>query len=187
MKKQIKCLRCGCPKLYCVRREKKRCSSCGYEWKPGKLPLHLTRKEWSNILHWFLRGLPVVAIAQETRVHRQRILRALTYVRNSFQKGTLDIFSGTVEVDETYIGGQWKNKRHSAKAGGSKRGRGTSKTPVFGILCRGGKVWAQVVDDLEAKTLLFLISRWVELGSTVCSDTWKSYTGVAANGYVHRW
>ena len=114
-------------------------------------------------------------------------MRALTYVRNSFQKGTLDIFSGTIEFDETYIGGQWKIKRHSAKAGGSKRGRGTSKTSVFGILCRGGKVWAQVVDDLEAKTLLLLISRWVELGSTVCSDTWKSYTGVAANGYVHRW
>ena len=65
--------------------------------------------------------------------------------------------------------------------------RGTSKTSVFGTLCRGGNVWAQVVDDLEAKTLLPLISRWVELGSTVCSDTWKSYTGVAANGYVHRW
>ena len=47
-------------------------------------------------------------------------------------------------------------------------------------------VWAQVVDDLEAKALLPLISRWVELGSTVYSDTWKSYTGVAANGYVHR-
>ena len=48
------------------------------------------------------------------------------------------------------------------------------------------RYWTQVVDDLEAKTLLPLISRWVELGSTVCSDTWKSYTGVAANGYVHR-
>ena len=65
--------------------------------------------------------------------------------------------------------------------------RGTSKTPVFGILCRGGKVWAQVVDDVEAKTLLPLISRRIEFRSTVCSDTWKSYTGVAANGYVHRW
>ena len=60
-----------------------------------------------------------------------------------------------------------KNKRHSAKAGGSKRGRGTSKTPVFGILCRGRKVWAQVVDDVEAKTLLPLISRWVELGRSI--------------------
>ena len=33
MKKQIKCLRCGCTKLYSVRREKKRCSHCRYEWK----------------------------------------------------------------------------------------------------------------------------------------------------------
>ena len=48
-------------------------------------------------------------------------------------------------------------------------------------------MWAQVVDDVDAKTLLPLISRWVEFGSTVCSDTWESYTGVAANGYVHRW
>ena len=51
-----------------------------------------------------------------------------------------EVFSGTMEVDETYIGGQWRNKRHSEKAGGSKRGRWISKTPVFGILCWGGKV-----------------------------------------------
>jgi len=33
-----------------------------------------------------------------------------------------------------------------------KRGRGRSKTPVFGILGRGGKVWAQVVSGVEART-----------------------------------
>ena len=165
MKKRLKCLRCGCTKLYFVRREKKRCSHCRYEWKPGRLPLHLNRKEWSKILHWFLRGLPAVAIAQETMLHRQRILRALTYVRMAFQMDIPEVFSGTVEVDETYIGGQWRNKRHSAKAGGSKRGRGTSKTPVFGILCRGGKVWAQVVPDVEAKTLMPLISQRLEVRS----------------------
>ena len=47
-------------------------------------------------------------------------------------------------------------------------------------------MWAQVVPDVEARTLLPLISRRVKAGSVVCSDTWKSYTGVAANGYVHR-
>ena len=156
-----------------------------YERKLGKLSLTLTRKEWLKILHWFLHGLPVVAIAQETGLHRQRILRDLTYVRIAFQKDIREVFSGTVEVDETYLGGHWKNKRHSVKAGGTKRGRGTSKTHVFGILCRGGKVWVQVVPDVEAKTLLSLISRRVETGSTVCSDTWRSYTGIAANGYVH--
>jgi ribosomal protein L37E len=74
MTKQLKCLRFGCSRLYSVRREKKRCSSCGYEWIPGKLSLHLTWKEWSKILHWFLRGLPVVAIAQETGIERKRLL-----------------------------------------------------------------------------------------------------------------
>ena len=97
-----------------------------------------------------------------------------------------EVFSGQVEIDETYIGGQWKNKRKSKKMSPSKRGRGTSKTPVFGILCRGGKVWAKVVPDVEANTLMPLISRRVEPGSTVFSDTWKSYTGIAAKGYVHR-
>jgi transposase-like protein len=57
---------------------------------------------------------------------------------------------------------------------------------VFGILCRDGQVWAQVVPDVEAQTLLPLIGRRVRRGSVVCSDTWKSYTVVAAKGYVHR-
>ena len=63
--------------------------------------------------------------------------------------------------------------------------RGTKKTPVFGILCRGGRVWAQIVPDVEARKILPLISKQVEPGLTVCSSTWESYTGVAANGYIH--
>lgn len=72
-----------------------------------------------------------------------------------------EVFSGTVEIDETYIGGQWKNKHNKEKGQKAKRGRGTTKTPVFGIMCRGGKVWAQVVPDVEAKTLLPLIDKQV--------------------------
>ncbi|OGX41340.1 MAG: hypothetical protein A3C53_00645 [Omnitrophica WOR_2 bacterium RIFCSPHIGHO2_02_FULL_68_15] len=87
-------------------------------------------------------------------------------------------------MDETYIGGAWKNKRKSQRARGTKRGRGTRKTPVFGILCRGGQVWAQVVPDVKARTLLPLLRRRVRPGSVVCSDTWTSYTGVAAKGGI---
>jgi len=139
-----------------------------------KLALHFTRQEWSNLWPWFFRRLPVIATAQETGIHRQRILPALTHVGGSFQKDIADIFSGPVEVDETYIGAQWNHKRHRAKAAGSKRGRGSCKSPVFGILGRGGKVWAQVVSDVEARTLLPLISRRVELGSPIYSGNWKS-------------
>ena len=97
-----------------------------------------------------------------------------------------EVFSGITEVDETYIGGKWKNKRKSQRKAESKRGRGTLKTPVFGILCRGGKIWVKVVPDVEAKTLMPLVFRRIKRGSTICSDTWKSYTRIAAKRYVHR-
>lgn len=186
MKERLKCPRCECQKLWEVRRKKVRCSDCHYEWTPGRLPLYLTRQEWKGILHWFLRGLPSAAVAQETGLHRQRVLRALLCVREAMKQDIPQAFSGIVEVDETYVGGQWKNKRFSERRKGSKRGRGTLKTPVFGILCRGGKVWAEIVPDVEGRTLLPLIKKRVKPGSVVCTDTWKSYTGVAANGYVHR-
>jgi transposase len=96
------------------------------------------------------------------------------------------VFEGTVEIDETYLGGKWRNKRKNVRVVKSKRGRGTTKQPVFGILCRNGLVWAEVVSDVEAETLLPLLKQRVITGATVCSDTFRSYTGVAARGYIHR-
>jgi len=103
-----------------------------------------------------------------------------------------ETFDGIVEVDETYLGGQKKNKnktqlkREAFIYGESKRGFGTTKQPVFGILCRNGKVWATLVSDVEAKDLIPIIEKKVKLGTKVCSDTWRAYTGLATRGYVHR-
>jgi transposase len=97
------------------------------------------------------------------------------------------VFRGTVEVDETYVGGVRKNKRRAVRRReGPRRGRGTFKSPVFGILCREGRVWAQVVPDLQVKTVHPLLRGQVEPGSVVCSDSFHLYTGRAAAGYVHR-
>lgn len=186
MAKRLRCPRCGGGKYWILRGEKRRCAGCRYDWRPGRLPLHLTSRQWRQLLGWFMRGLSSEAVSRETRLHRQRVLRALWLVRQALAREVPPVFRGTVEVDETYLGGAWKNKRYGQRRLGTKRGRGTVKTPVFGILCRGGQVWAQVVPDVEARTLLPLIRRRVRRGSVVCSDTWKSYTGVAANGYVHR-
>lgn len=186
MRSKKVCPICSLKKIYFIRRGKWRCAGCRYEWLPHRLPLHLSRTEWVNILRWFLHGLSAKAISHETGINRQRIHRDLTTVRTVISRDVPNVFSGTVEIDETYIGGQWKNKRKKQRKTRIKRGRGTLKTPVLGILCRGGKVWAEVVPDVEAKTLMPLIDRRVRRGSIVCSDTWKSYTGIAARGYVHR-
>jgi len=126
------------------------------------------------------------SIVEQTHIERRRVLRALTRVRIAMVQDIPETFTGTVEVDETYLGGQWKNKRKIIRDKGTKRGRGTRKQPVFGIFCRNGTVWAEVVNDVEAETLLPLITRQVSPGSTVCSDTWRAYTGIASRGFVHR-
>ncbi|GAI27869.1 unnamed protein product, partial [marine sediment metagenome] len=61
------------------------------------------------------------------------------------------VFEGTVEIDETYLGGSWRNKRKAVRAKGAKRGRGTAKQAAFGILCRNGRVWAEIVPNVAPK------------------------------------
>ena len=183
---KISCPKCRSKKVYLISKGKRKCSQCKYEFTPHRLPLYLTRDQWREIIRWFLLEQSSQNISLRTGFERKRVLRALTYVRTSLTKDVPEIFSGTVEVDETYLGGQWKNKRRSVRDQGSKRGRGTKKQPVFGILCRNGSVWAEVVDDVGADTLQPLISKKVSAGSIICSDTWKAYTGIASRGYVHR-
>ncbi len=69
-----------------------------------------------------------------------------------------------------------KIRRRSVRDQGSERGRGTTKQPVFWILCRNGTVWAEIVDVVGSDTLQSLISQKVSASSIVRSDTWKAYT-----------
>ena len=86
-----------------------------------------------------------------------------------------ELFRWTMEKQEI----EWTIQR-------VKLGWWTTKTPVFVIICWGGKVWAQVLPDVEVKTLMPLINRWVETGRVVCYDTWTSCTGVVAKSDIHR-
>lgn len=186
MTRRHRCPRCHYTRTWVVRRAKRRCARCRYEWCP-RLPLRLARHQWQRLLRCHAQGLSARAVAQETGLHPQRVLRALTRLRQAMAREVPPVFRGTVEVDETYVGGSWRNRRHRLPGRTAAPGRGTPlKTPVFGILCRGGLVWAQVVPNLSTRTLQVLIRRRVTRGSTICSDTWTGYTGLAAKGYVHR-
>ncbi|HPL01766.1 MAG TPA: transposase [bacterium] len=46
--------------------------------------------------------------------------------------------------------------------------------------------FAKLVDNTKAEDLIPIITKKVSLGSKICSDTYRSYTGLAAKGDVHR-
>lgn len=101
--------------------------------------------------------------------------------QDSFDGGKL---SGTVEVDETFIGGKARNM-HLAKRKRVIQGRGaTGKTVVMGMLERGGKVKAHVIAERDKKTLHGKIEEHVESGSHVITDELVSYWGLEEN-YTH--
>jgi len=189
---KVKCKKCSGKKFWKVRRGKLRCKNCLYEFKPKIGNISLTRQQWKRLLKWFLRCQSVNVVCEETGISKYKVLKALNLIRIIMAKDIPEVFEGIIEVDETYLGGQKKNKRKSVllkektKGRESKRGFGTTKQPVFGILCRSGKVYAEIVQDTEAEDLLPIITKQVKAGSKICSDTYRSYTGLAAKGYVHR-
>lgn len=190
---KAKCKKCNGKKFWKVRRGKLRCKNCLYEFKPRFGGISLTRYQWKALLKWFLRCQSINVVCEETGISEYKVLKALGLIRQIMAKDIPDVFEGIVEVDETYLGGQKKNKRKSQLlkekeifGKESKRGFGTIKQPIFGILCRSGKVYAELVDNTKAKELIPIISKRVKSGSRICSDTWRAYTGLAAKGYVHR-
>jgi transposase len=190
---QVKCRKCHKNKFWKVRRGKLRCQNCLYEFKPKVAGINLTRYRWKSLLKWFLRCQSANVACEETGLSKYRVLKALSIVRQRMARDIPEVFEGIVEVDETYLGGQKKNKRKSQlrkdkKDYGkeSKRGFGTTKQPVFGILARNGKVYAELVNDTEAKDLIPIITKRIKSGTRICSDTWRAYTGLATRGYVHR-
>src|SRR5436853_7593923 len=70
-------------------------------------------------------------------------------IRHAMQLGTIVKLTGTVETDETYIGGKVKNMSKSRRKvhGGSKGPTSGNKAIVAGVLERGGDVRASLIPD----------------------------------------
>ncbi len=165
-----------------------KCKQCSKRFSPNKDKISLNRKLLRQIISEFILEHSTNIILARVNVSKYKLLKILTLLRIDMTKDVPDIFDGYVEVDETYLGGQMKNRKLGERLKYKKnlRGFGTIKQPVFGILCRSGKVWAKVMDKTEAVDLQPLIEKQVRKGSTICSDTWRGYTGIASRGYVHR-
>ena len=101
--------------------------------------------------------------------------RIAKQIRSLFSEDT-EPFDGTVEVDETYIGGKAKGKR----------GRGSDKkTPVIGLVEREGSVRAVVTENVKSSTVMPLIKDNVKKGSVVMTDEFVVYQSLTSSGYEH--
>jgi transposase len=180
---RIKCPKCLKIKFWKTADNRLKCKNCYYKFTPKNDLIQLRQ-----VISEFLLEHSTSIILERIKISKYKLLKILTMLRMVMTKDIPKVFSGTVEVDETYLGGQMKNRRQKdrLKYGQNRRGFGTIKQPVFGILCREGKIWAEIVPGIEAKNLQPLIEKQVRKGSVICSDTWRAYTGLATKGYVHR-
>lgn len=96
-------------------------------------------------------------------------------IRTLFVQGKTPL-KGTIETDETYVGGKHKGKRGLGAEG---------KTVVFGMIERKGKAISKVVPNVKMATLQPLINLNAEKNSTIMTDELRSYSRVKVNGYNH--
>ena len=93
------------------------------------------------------------------------------------------LFTGIVEMDETYVGGKpRKGTRGDGEGGKHKPGRGTKKAPVVGAVERKGRVTAKAVakDKMKGKHLRAFVRKRIDTGrASLITDEYKGYLGMS--------
>lgn len=192
--------------------DRTRCPYCGYErkfwtlsderWKCSRCrrKFGLFTQSWLSrtrfdlpqileLLYWFELGLTDHDIADHLNADYRRVHRFLLRVRQAiadYEDRTIQVLDGEVEVDESYFGASFKNRRRAKrkklrKEGQVKRGRGANELQqaVFGLYERSdGLVYVEPVEDVTKQTLQEILNGKVTVHSTVYSDSFRSYCGL---------
>ena len=132
-------------------------------------------------------GISAKQIQRETGVTYKTAWRMFRQIRSLLSEPDMQLEGSSVEMDETYVGGKRKNKHGSR----GMRGRDNDeKTPVFGMVERGGKgrVLAYVTPDVKVSTIFPIIAERVMPRTTVFTDEYSVYDklGLHANCYEHK-
>lgn len=184
----FQCTQCRHEKAWSTTRGLFHCAYCGFQtsvtagtiFQDTKKPLRL----WFRAI-WHLTSQKYGANA----LGLQRVLGLGSYrtawmwmhkLRRAMVRPGRDRLSGTVDVDETHIGGE--------KPG--KRGRGAAGKVLIVVMVevkdnKIGRIRLSRVPDASAPSLEGAVKEGVAPGTTVCTDGWPGYKGLSKIGYEH--
>ena len=138
----------------------------------------LTKKQRLKLMELFVAGSTARTASEIADVNKNTAQLFFHRLREIIaEKQDLNIvFEGEIEADESYFGGRRKGKRGRGAAG---------KVPVFGLLKRGGKVFAEIISDAKGKTLMPIIREKVKPDSIVYTDALPSYNALDVSEFKH--
>jgi transposase-like protein len=144
---------------------------------------HLPIRTWLMafaILCSAKKGVSALQLQRQLQLGSYRTAWHLCHrIRHAMSKtplaGLLGQGGGTVEVDETYVGGKPRKG-----TGPHKRGRGTKKTPIVALVERSGRVRARPVKRIDGATLKDAIRQNVHQSARIMTDELPSYHGIGA-------
>jgi len=121
------------------------------------------------------KGIAALEIQRQCQISYKSALFMMNRIRFAMapDNPAAEKLTGTVECDETYVGGKPR-----PGTGEHQRGRGTKKTPVFAAVERHGRIRRQVVADVSGKTLKGAIREMVDSNARILTDDFKVYDGI---------
>ncbi|MGA2518543.1 MAG: IS1595 family transposase [Thermodesulfobacteriota bacterium] len=136
---------------------------------------HITLRQWVQAYYSMCshkKGVSALQLQRNLGLHSYKAAWHLAHrIRFAMREEPLaSALSGTIEADETYIGG---------KTHGGKRGRGApKKTVVLALVERKGRVRARPIETVSAKELKGAIRENVDKGARIMTDELGSYKGI---------
>ena len=203
---KVVCNHCGSTRVYQKHDRIKvfDCNDCHNTFSPFKDTIFekssTDLRKWMYAIHMFLNGKKGISgyqLQREIGVTYKTAWRMLQQIRQAMGSQEPDAFIDTIiEIDETYVGGKPRknNEDGNNHDKNNKRGRGTKKTPVVGVVDRKNKkIYAKVAlpnkegKKLTGKQLLDILRKVCEKDSNnvVMTDEFKGYNILEKENIMH--